>query len=734
MLITILKILGGLLGLAFLVAIIAILVLLVVTAIDIAYSPKRLLLALAARSITSHRVKSLIVGGLLAIGTVLLVLGLTLQDNTKRQMETSITGGLVGHIQIVSSAAKDDLAFFGFAASSSQDIGNIADFKKVKTSIEKLPNVSAVVPMGRDIATVIGGNEFDDRLGELRKAVEANDQHAIALLVSRLKHMITLLKSDRVNRQAISRAEDELKTQLATIDQALAPQFWEDFKTTPLKTLDFLDTKIAPLLNDEAAFILPYIGTDLDSFARNFPRFQIDTDNHSQMLPSGARGFLFNRTFYEEQAKNKVAHELDEIKRTMQDDKTTIAKDVDLQERVKKNINQYRRITYQLTDEDSALVEAALRKLLPHTQGTIDDLLKELLNVNDQNFNERYKFFYDVIAPHIRLYKVNVGDTVTIRAYTKSGYPRALNLKVYGTFHFQGIDGSPVASRYNFIDLMSFRDLYGLMTPDRQKEIDAIKAQVGVKEVNLDNAEAELFGNDASAKADVQATSAFDDPTQAQTINARKEAAQAAQRRFSQDDIDNGVVLNAAIILKNPAKLAQTMKEIEQLNTDQKLGIKLIDWTTASGIVGQLVGVLMGLLLFVIVIIILTVLIIINNSMVMATMDRTVEIGMMRAIGAQRRFVRAMYMLETAALTVFSAGVGSAISAGIVLLLNRTGLRAPADLIVIMFGGRYLHPTLAPLTFAMTLLIVGVVSLAATFYPALIATRIAPVVAMQRRE
>ena len=45
-------------------------------------------------------------------------------------------------------------------------------------------------------------------------------------------------------------------------------------------------------------------------------------------------------------------------------------------------------------------------------------------------------------------------------------------------------------------------------------------------------------------------------------------------------------------------------------------------------------------------------LVIINNSMVMATMDRMVEIGMMRAIGAQRRFVRAMYMLETIALTL----------------------------------------------------------------------------------
>ena len=122
----------------------------------------------------------------------------------------------------------------------------------------------------------------------------------------------------------------------------------------PLKTLDFLDTKIAPLQATRPRSSSPYIGTDVDQFAKNFPRFQIDTDNKSRMMPRGTRGFLFNRIFYEEQAKNKVAHELDVIKRTMRDDQTTIADDIDLQEQVKKNIKQYRRITYQLTDEDAA--------------------------------------------------------------------------------------------------------------------------------------------------------------------------------------------------------------------------------------------------------------------------------------------------------------------------------------------------------------------------------------------
>ena len=119
---------------------------------------------------------------------------------------------------------------------------------------------------------------------------------------------------------------------------------------------------------------------------------------------------------------------------------------------------------------------------------------------------------------------MNIGDTITLRAFTKTGYSRAVNLQVYGTFHFQGIDGSPVASRYNFMDLMSFRDLYGLMTPERQKEIDSIKAQMGVKEVDLDDAESALFGAGAPPRREEKATSDFGDPTQRRPMISRKEA------------------------------------------------------------------------------------------------------------------------------------------------------------------------------------------------------------------
>ena len=40
---------------------------------------------------------------------------------------------------------------------------------------------------------------------------------------------------------------------------------------------------------------------------------------------------------------------------------------------------------------------------------------------DDANFQERYDFFYRELAPDLELYRVRIGDVLTIKAFTKSG-------------------------------------------------------------------------------------------------------------------------------------------------------------------------------------------------------------------------------------------------------------------------------------------------------------------------
>ena len=41
---------------------------------------------------------------------------------------------------------------------------------------------------------------------------------------------------------------------------------------------------------------------------------------------------------------------------------------------------------------------------------------------------------------------MRIGDTLTIKAFTRSGYVQSVNLRVYGTFEFTGLEKSALAA------------------------------------------------------------------------------------------------------------------------------------------------------------------------------------------------------------------------------------------------------------------------------------------------
>lgn len=688
-----------------------------------------LLVRLALRSLLSHRVKTLIVGGLLAGGTFLLVFGTALLSNVERTMAESITSSMTGHIQIHSDKAKDKIAFSGPDAQQQQDLGVIEDFGKVKAALEKVPNVSAVVPMGRDIAMALSGNDFDKQLGELRDAVKSGDTKTKAGRIERIRKLADLKKQDYVNRLAISSAKDEIEAAIATLDRAASDAFWAEFEADPVPQLDWLDTKLAPLQQDDQAIFLAYIGTDPQQYAAKFGNFEIV---QGQMIPPGERGLLMSQKYLDETAKQKVAFLLDKMKKALEDG-DTFAKDAAQQEKQKRIVRLARPLLFIMSPEDATKLSGELETALGK-KGTLEEQLKELVTVDDANFQARYKMFYDLVAPKIELYKMKVGGDTTIRVYTRSGYSRAATLKVWGTFRFKGLDDSLLASRYNVLDIMTFRDLYGLMTPERKKELEAMRAQVGVADVNRDDAESALFGDD-SLEAEVvpaEGAAAAAEPAAAEPAAAKAPA--EPPKRYTQADIEQGVVLNAAVILHDPSKIAEAKAAIAKVNEEEKLGLKIVDWQEAAGIIGQFMLVLKVLLFITIGFIFLVSLVIINNSMLMATMDRVQEIGTMRAIGAQRGFVLVMFLIETTVLAILAGAGGTGLAAGLLAFLGKVGIPAGHEILVVVFGGPRLFPVLDAGSVAFGLFLIVIVSVAATLYPAIVATRIQPVVAMQKKE
>jgi ABC-type antimicrobial peptide transport system permease subunit len=137
-----------------------------------------------------------------------------------------------------------------------------------------------------------------------------------------------------------------------------------------------------------------------------------------------------------------------------------------------------------------------------------------------------------------------------------------------------------------------------------------------------------------------------------------------------------------------------------------------------------------GILLFATAIIFVVALVIINNAVVMATLQRVREIGTLRAIGAQRRFVLAMVLAETVVLGLAFGTVGAGLGSGIVLWLQKAGLPAGNEFLYFFFSGPRLYPGLSLGALIGAFFVVLIVTCVSALYPAIMATRVTPIQAM----
>jgi ABC-type lipoprotein release transport system permease subunit len=703
----------------------------------------RILIRIAFRNLVASRVRTVIIGLIVLIGSLLVVLGTSFLSSIDRGMQTSVQGSLGGHLQVYNGASRDPLELYGGLRGESV-LEPIEDFARVKEVLAKVPNVKQVVPMGIDQAMVATGNVIDIALERLRadvRRLEEGDRDpaleaAYRAHLAHVRRIVKLLQDDLSHARAIADLEGrdaaERKAEWADLTRAAGDDFWAGFDRDRYAALEFLENRIAKLSMDNAFTFLRYVGTDVDAFFQAFPLAQVA---EGQMIPRGQRGVLVGKHYAEEWLKLKNARRLDQIKERRARGKR-IAKDEELQRWVKENGSGTKELLLQLDPVKAEEVAGLLRQGLGAPAGEgLEALLARLFRTTDDDFERKYELFYQVLAPRVRLYSINVGDTITIKAPSKSGYFSSVSVKVYGFIQFRNIEKSGIAGMMSVLDLMSFRDLYGYMTKDKAEEIAALKASAGARELGRDDAEAALFGAGGSAAVEGGTTRETRIDEARLLGGKRGGGTDLSSKVYTQAEIERGVALNAAVILDDPGRLRRTQRDIERASEEAGLGLKVLDWETASGVVGQFVVMLRLILAVALVIFFVVALVIINNAMVMATLQRVKEIGTMRAIGAQRRFVLAMLLVETMTVGLLFGLAGAGVG-GLVVLAIRAGGGIPAtsDMLNFLFAGPALFPALGAGGVAVSLLVVVLVSVLSGFYPALLAMRVTPVEAMASEE
>jgi ABC-type lipoprotein release transport system permease subunit len=686
-----------------------------------------LLVQVAVRNLLAST-SSVVIGLLIMVGTFLIMTGNALIQSVDHAMSRSVAGSVAGDVQVYSSASEDELSLWG-APDNVARIEPLTDLPRWRKTLEAVPNVKRVVPMGILVATLSAGNDLDIALGDLRQAIGARDARQVEALKSRVRQMLSALQEEIAQAREMADEQSYAPEQLAALRQASAPAFWEQFDQSPYDSLELLENQVAPLMADRLPVFLRFLGTDMEAFQSSFDRMKIV---EGQPVPPGRRGALLSKSFYEDTLKLKVARRLDLIHEGLERGET-IATSQELQRLVEENQSNTREILFQLGEQEARVLAERLRKELGSSEAQLSNLLRDFLRMDDSNVRARHRFFYEQVAPLVRLYRVQVGEDFHVKSLTRAGYIQAASLRFYGTFEFAGLEKASLAGVNHLMDMMSFRDLYGHLTPVARQELEALRSQSADPAVTAENAEAALFGEEASAElvGEGQET-VIDVPDK--LVTAGTQASELLERTYSREELDQGIFLNAAVLLEDPSQLEATLARITEAGRREGLALKAVSWREAAGVLGNFVGVVRGVLYFAVSLIFLVTLLILNNAMVMGTLRRRQEVGTLRALGAQRGFILLMILLETSVMGLIFGLLGVAISGALVGWLGTVGIPAANEYVAFFFAGPRLFPTVTVGHALGALAVVLGLSIVSTLYPALLAARVSPREAMQTED
>ncbi len=312
---------------------------------------------------------------------------------------------------------------------------------------------------------------------------------------------------------------------------------------------------------------------------------------------------------------------------------------------------------------------------------------------------------------------LSAGDTVVVSGIGASGF-RIRELPIRGIFRFrQEVEG---LSQINFIDVQSLRALLGMVVAaagqmDLEPEETALLA--------AEDPEGELFDESVVETAEEQ-PSQVSEQALLEILGERQPGSYSAR-------IDSGAWHFLLLKLKDETQVAPVIARLNRWFGEQGIAARAVDWKVASGGFGSLAETVQVVFNVLILIIAVVAVIIIMNTLVISVIERTSEIGTMRALGAQKRTVRRMFMLETLTISVVFGLIGIGAGTLVIGILRHTGLSAPNSFFEILFGGKVLYPALPLSSLLYALAVMVAIGILASLYPVAVAQKVQPVQAIR---
>lgn len=167
--------------------------------------------------------------------------------------------------------------------------------------------------------------------------------------------------------------------------------------------------------------------------------------------------------------------------------------------------------------------------------------------------------------------------------------------------------------------------------------------------------------------------------------------------------------------------------------TKHGIEARVLDWRTAAGSSALLLFAVRSAFNIGICFLLLGASLIVMNALVISVLERTSEIGSMRALGASQGFIRSLFVFETMILTIVSAFSGIILGILIVSLFAYKGIALTNPLLITLFGGVTVHPAVDAYAIFEHLLGATLIGSLAWIYPVSIALKIKPISAISKQ-
>lgn len=271
---------------------------------------------------------------------------------------------------------------------------------------------------------------------------------------------------------------------------------------------------------------------------------------------------------------------------------------------------------------------------------------------------------------------------------------------------------------YSLVDIESFREAHNYVTGQ-----DSL--------IKLSPEDESLLSTES-----MDALFSFDSIMLNLTVTEENLSYEMIQEEMIKEDnhyvLDTGSFNMIFVRLKEGVAQKEAINRLNGLFRENNIAIRAISWADAMGTVGSMAGLIKASLNIFIIFIFIVASIVIMNTLTMAAVERIPELGMMRAVGARKGFLRRMFISETVLISAFFGGIGILSGIGIIHLIKQANITTTNELLQMIYGGNKLYPVISLYDLLFGIIELFFVTFLSVIYPLKLVGKIVPLDAIAR--